>query len=266
MGPWIAAQPLSTLAVVVAAAFIGLTIASSALGFAVERLLRARRIWDVPLDPGQYRFELVGNLKFLAVHIPLATLFLGEGWLRFGEGSALLTFVGMYVGFQLYYYGLHRALHHRSLVRFHRWHHRSRVTTPLSGQSMGVVEALGYAVGYYALPALVGHLGAESSISISAEGWLAYVGYNVFGNIFGHSNVELGPPMVRSRLVSVLQPPYVYHALHHARWVGNYGFASTGLDRLFGSEFGDWRALHRRVLDGRPLPTLKIRDEGGENG
>ena len=253
MEAWLLALPWPHLLVVVASAFLGL----SALGFAAERLFAGRRIWDVPLDPGQYRLELRGNLNFLAVQIPAATALLAPGWLRFADGSGPLTFVGMYFGFQLYYYGLHRALHHRALVRFHRWHHRSRVTTPLSGQSMSVVEALGWAIGYYALPALAAALGAP----IDFSGWLAYLAFNVFGNIFGHSNVELGNPLTARRLVSLFQPPYLYHALHHARWTGHYGFASTGLDRLLGTEFPDWRPLLRQVLGGAPLTSLKARAE-----
>ncbi|MEZ4382302.1 MAG: sterol desaturase family protein [Nannocystaceae bacterium] len=259
MDAWIESLSLPALFAAVACAFVGVALASSALGFVAERLLRRRRIWDVGLDPGQYRFELVGNLKYLAVHVPMATAFIGLGWLRFGDGSALATFAGMYFGFQLYYYGLHRALHHRALVRFHRWHHRSRVTTPLSGLSMGVVEALGYGVGFYVLPAALSQLGAAPWLDL--DGWLAYMVFNNAGNVFGHANIELGGPVSRLRAVSVFQPPYVYHALHHARWVGHFGFASTGYDALFGSEFPDWRALHRRVCDGRPLPHLRHRAE-----
>ncbi len=64
-------------------------------------------------------------------------------------------------------------------------------------------------------------------------------------------------------LVSLVSPPFLYHALHHARWTGHYGFASAGLDGLLGTEFPDWRALHDRILAGRPLESLKTRGDGG---
>ncbi len=260
MGPWLASLSLPTLAAVVTGAFIGFAMITSGLGFAAERALRDRRIWAVPLDPGQYRFELFGHLKFFAVHIPAMIAFLHFGWLRFGDASVFLTFAGVFLGFQPYYFLLHWALHRRSLIRFHRWHHRSRVTTPLSGLSMGFVEAIGYAVAYYALPAL-----ASQIAPISAEGWALFVAFNVFGNVFGHANVEMmRGAAVRTRLVSCFAPPYIYHGLHHARWVGHYGFGSTGLDRLLGTEFPDWRALHRQVDEGRPLESLKTRNGGTE--
>jgi sterol desaturase/sphingolipid hydroxylase (fatty acid hydroxylase superfamily) len=124
---------------------------------------------------------------------------------------------------------------------------------------MGVVEALGYGVGFYVLPAALSQLGATPWLAF--DGWLAYMVFNNAGNIFGHANIELGAPISGLRVVSIFQPPYVYHALHHARWVGHYGFASAGYDALFGTEFADWRELHRRVYSGRPLPRLKFRGD-----
>ena len=255
MGPWLASLSLPALFAVVTAAFLGMTLLSSGLGFACERLLRARRIWAVPLDRGQYRFELLGNLIFLPIQIAAFTAVLYAGAIRFDDdASPLLTFAICYVGFLVYYYPLHLLLHRRRWVRFHRWHHRSRVTTPLTGQSMGPVEAIAWAIGYLAIPAL-----ASLVLPISAGGFVAHVVYNVFGNIFGHSNFEMVNPLSRTRLASIFTPPFVYHALHHARWTGNYGFGSTGLDWVFGSEFGDWRRLAAKVIDGEPLRSLKER-------
>ncbi|MEZ4452100.1 MAG: sterol desaturase family protein [Nannocystaceae bacterium] len=257
MGPWIASLSLPALFAAVVAFFLGLTVISTGFGFALERALRSRRIWDVPLDPGQYRFELVGNLAYLGVQIVAFTAALHLGLLRFDDGaSALLTFFVIYFGFQLYYYWLHRLMHRRRWVHLHRWHHRSRVTTPLSGQSMSVGEAIGWAIGYLGVPALAGLW-----IPISAEGFVAYVAFNVYGNIVGHANVEMVNPLARARLVSIFTPPFIYHALHHARWTGHYGFASTGLDRLFRTEFADWRAIAVRVDGGTPLRSLKERIE-----
>jgi len=252
---WLTAISLTELLFWVAGAFIGLSALSTAIGFLLERLLRHRKIWRVPLDPGQYLFELRGNLAFLAVHIAVVVAAIHLGWLRFGDASPALTWLALYFGFQLYYYPMHRALHHRALVRFHRWHHRSRVTTPLSGQSMSVIEALGWTLGYIGLPALYSQLIAP----ISAEGWVAYLAFNVYGNIVGHANVELMSALSRRRLVSLFTPPFLYHALHHARWTGHYGFASSTLDHLLHTEFSDWRPLHERVAAGRALESLKER-------
>lgn len=257
MGPWLASLSLPALLGVVAGFFIGLGAFTSALGLLGERLFAGRRIWAVPLDPGQIRFELIGSLAYLGVQIVGFVAAIGLGWLRFGEASWFPTFAALFVGFQVLYYGLHWAMHRRSWVRIHRWHHRSRVTTPFSGLSMSVPEAIGWWF-CYVIPAGVFMLFAP----LSAEGLAIYLAFNVFGNIIGHANFEPTTAASHQRLVSIFSPPFAYHALHHARWTGHYGFGSTMMDALLGTEFPDWRAVHARILAHRPLESLKTRVDG----
>ena len=240
--------------------FVALTLLGTALGYLLEWVFRARRIWAVPLDEGQLRTELIGNVVFLMVTITTFTWALSTRWMRFGEdsGAAIaLTFVVIYLAFQLYYYGFHRALHDRRWVRFHRWHHKSRVTTPLSGQSMSLVEALGWMVGYVAIPACLSQV-----MPISFDGWALYIAYNVLGNIAGHANVEPIPPLPGLRYASVISNVYTYHALHHARWNGNYGFATALMDRVCRTEWPDWPELHARTAHGNPMPDLHTKGNG----
>jgi sterol desaturase/sphingolipid hydroxylase (fatty acid hydroxylase superfamily) len=248
------------LAWIVTASFLGLTLLSSALGYALEYALRERRVFALPLDPGQTRVELIGNLVFLAVAIPSFSVVLHLHLIRFADATALrtlLTFVAMYLGFQASYYALHRALHTRSLVRFHRWHHRSRVTTPLSGQSMDAVEAVGWMLCYLGVPALM-----SRALPLSFDGFFLYILYNVFGNIFGHANVEPVPAMPGLRYFTLLNNVFTFHSLHHARWTAHYGFATALFDRIFGTEWDDWMALHRSTSTGHPLPSLHTRGDG----
>lgn len=256
MDAWLASLSLPALVAVVAGAFIGLTIFTTASGFALERALRHRRIWDVPLDPGQYRFEAIGNLAYLGVNIVAFVAAIRLGLIPFADGSPLLSFAISFFGFQVYYYFLHRLMHRRAFVRFHRWHHRSRVTTPLTGLSMSVVEAIGWAAGYLVVGAI-----AARFVDFSAEGFYAYVAFNVYGNILGHANAEVPNPLARTRLGSLFSPPFLYHALHHARWTGHYALGTTVFDRLLGTEWEDWPALHARVIEGAPMESLKARGD-----
>jgi lathosterol oxidase len=121
---------------------------------------------------------------------------------------------------------------------------------------MSWFEILGWAVGYCLLPLLVSRI-----IPLSIEGWAAYMFINMLGNIIGHGNVELMPGVPRIADVAWTANPSVYHALHHARWNGHYGFQSVALDRLFGSEFSDWPELHRRISEHQPLPALNTRGD-----
>lgn len=248
-----------TLSLAVAAALIALTINGSLTGFAMERALAKRKIFDVPLFEGQYRFELIGNAVFIAVMTAAITVALRTGALRLTERSAVggaATFFAMLLGFQVYYWFLHRAMHTEALLPMHRWHHRSQVTTPLTGQSVSVLEALGWAVGLVAIPSAI-----SQAIALSFWGWAGYLIFNVTGNVVGHSNIEPTLPIAARRGPTWLVNTFLYHALHHARWNGHYSFQAALMDRLLGTEWSDWPALYAKIDGGTPLRSLNERGE-----
>ena len=247
------------LAGVVLAFFLTLTVANVALGFALERAMPKRKIFAVPLAKGQLGHELVGNAVFLGVTAVTVTGALGSGVIRFGEESfarGAATFAVMLLGFQVFYYFLHRAMHVRALLRFHRWHHESQVTTPLSAQSVSFVEACGWMFGYVALP-----LALSLVAPLSFWGLAGYLAFNVSGNIVGHANVEPNAPAAASRGATLFANVFVYHALHHARWTGHYSFQAATMDRLFGTEYRDWPELYARVSQGKALTSLQERGD-----
>ena len=259
MPDFLRAASTATLALYVALFFGGLTVANLAMGFAAERALPGKRIFAVPLAKGQLGHELAGNVIFLGVTIATFTAALGSGVVRFGDESwarGAGTFFALVVGFQVFYYGLHRAMHHRALLFTHRWHHKSQVTTALSAQSMGPFEAVFWMLGYVGLPLAFSYL-----VPISFYGWTAYMAFNVSGNIVGHANVELASPANGTRAASLFANPWVYHALHHARWTGHYSFQAALMDRIGRTEFADWPALFHRVREGRALESLKARGD-----
>lgn len=226
-------------------------------GFAVffERFATRFRIFDVDAPVDQLRHERRAYVRFLVLLATCATPFLGLGWIRFGaEGplSIALTFAAIWTGFEIYYYALHRALHTKPLYRFHAYHHESRVTTAWTGQSLSVVEALGWIAGLLVVPTLLSLVAPLSWI-----GFLVYFVANTFVNVAGHANVELNP--ISARAATWLVHPWLYHALHHARFKNHYAFASTFMDRLFGTEWKDWQELHGRVIAGEALPSLNER-------
>ncbi len=234
----------------------GVSLLSTAIGAVLERWPSGRRrVWAIEVSPAQLRAERRRYAAFVLILASLATLWLRAGLIRFGgEGiaHAALSFGLMWIGFQVYYYGLHRLLHTRVLYRFHAAHHASRVTTAWSGQSLGLVEALGWIAGLLVLPALIGLV-----VPLSPAGCLAYFVANTFVNVVGHANVELNPLSRRS--LTWLAHPWTYHALHHARFDRNYAFASPLMDRLFGTEWADWPELHARVFAGEALTSLNAR-------
>ncbi len=247
---------LSVVAVV-AAFFVVNTAVGLAIGYALERWSK-KRVWSVPLDPGQTKHEVAGNVVFVVVAVAVCSAAFVAVDFGAGDsaGAVAATVFAFFFSFQLWFYVMHRALHAKALVRFHRWHHVSRVTTPLSGQSVSVVEALLWMVGYAGIPLLLSLLHP-----ISFAGVVAYLSFNVVGNIVGHANVEVVPPSTTLWWRSTVATVFTYHALHHARWTGHYGYASTWADRLFRSEWRDWPALHQQVWSGQPMKSLKERVE-----
>lgn len=234
---------------------LGCTATGLGVGYALERYT-TRRVWALPLPDGQVAHELRGNLYFLAVVVPACAGVWWAGWVNIASGTAreVLTFFGFFLAFQGYYYALHRLLHTPRLVRFHRWHHESRVTTPLSGQSVSLVEAVGWAIGYAGLPVLM-----SLATPLGFWGIVAYLAFNIIGNIAGHANAEVVPPSKWLWYRSTVGTVFTYHALHHARWTGHYGFASTWADRIFATEWPDWIRLHEKVWRGSPMTSLKER-------
>ena len=90
MPPELIALSFSRLALTVFAFFAGMTVVSVAMGFAVERALAgSRKIFDLPLFEGQYRFELLGNAVFVVIATVTVTLALRAGVVRFGPSSML---------------------------------------------------------------------------------------------------------------------------------------------------------------------------------
>lgn len=241
--------------------YVGCTCVGLALGFGLERALPGRRIFADPLSPGQLAHELRGNVTFVAIAVATTTAALATSAIRFDAGSsAVATFFAMHVGFQLWFYGMHRALHHPSLVRFHRHHHVSVVTTPLSGQSTSAAEALGWMVGYVGLPILLSRVAP-----LSSSGLLAYLAFNVVGNVMGHANVEIVARAPGLRVRSLVATVFTYHALHHLRWNGHFGFEATWTDRLFGTEYPDWIPLYEQVTEGHALRCAEVRTPRAES-
>ncbi|MBX3272299.1 MAG: sterol desaturase family protein [Sandaracinaceae bacterium] len=264
MGSWLTSLGFAEALALVAAYSIGLTLFSLAAGFSAERAMqrRGRAIFAVPLKRGQLRTEALGTALFHAVWIPSAAALLASGWLRAGEGALLevATFFGSMIGFQAFYWFLHRAMHLRPLFFIHRWHHESLVTTPLTGFSMSPLEAIGWVVGFLG-PLVVGSLAG----GVGVWGYLAFLTFAWYGNIVGHANAELMPAPTSTRWGSRLfSNPIAYHALHHARFDRHYGFATAWMDAIFGTQWEDWIEVSERARAGRPLTKIRERARGAE--
>lgn len=257
MSRWLSSLSFLEALAWAAAFFVGLTLFSLASGYATERRYwkLGRKVFDVPYKRGQVRTEILGNVLFHLVWIPAFAAVVASGVLEWGSGVLLelVTFFVSIATFQAYYWLLHRAMHWRPLFFVHKWHHESLVTSPLTGFSMSPLEAIGWVVGFI-LPAFaLSQIGA-----VGAWGWLGFLAFAWYGNIAGHANAEYMPAFVSSQWGSRLfANPISYHSLHHARFERHYGFATSWMDAIFGTQWPDWIAVSERVRGGEPLTKLR---------
>jgi sterol desaturase/sphingolipid hydroxylase (fatty acid hydroxylase superfamily) len=235
-----------------------LTAFSLVTGFALERaaVKRGQKVYAVALRPGQLAHEALGTALFHGVFVPIATVVVVRGGIRFSDGwlANVLGYVCGWYGFMSLYYFAHRLMHTRRLRWMHHWHHRSHVTTPLTGISMHPVEALLWTALLLGPSVLLSSLGL-----LGFYGWLLFFVMFWTGNIVGHANAEIFGLRVTRWMSILFSNPISYHSLHHARYDRHYGFATALMDRLFGTEWNDWAQVHERALHNQPLKSLSER-------
>jgi sterol desaturase/sphingolipid hydroxylase (fatty acid hydroxylase superfamily) len=249
--------PFGLLVLVCAVAISLLVAAALAAGFLLERQIGdRRRIFALERRDGQLRWETIGTVRFVALASIAFAALLKIVPTAPSTVASFGTTVGVcWVAFEIYYWGLHRWMHSDAGYRFHKFHHESRVTSPMTGYSMSTTESLGWLVGLIGIPLLLGFM-----MPISIEGLVTYhVLYQVPGNVIGHANVDFFPPAAAKRINSWISHPTLYHSLHHARFVNHYSFGSSFMDRLLGTEWKDWPALHAKVTSGQPLESFSER-------
>ncbi len=219
-----------------------------------------RAIYDLPFQDGQIRRELRNSLH-TPIHavILLACLLLGlfanRGWPSFWLSLLVTT-----VWAEIWHYGSHRAFHLKALHWIHVERHKSRLNSPFTAISFSFLEKLIFDVGLLGVLAIVDR-GFYRLNFFSIAVW--YIAYLVI-NSFSHANFELRPRGFNSRLGRLLTST-TYHSLHHSRYTGNYGLATRVMDKIFRTEWDDYRPLYDRVArDKKPL--TKLRERVAPNG
>jgi sterol desaturase/sphingolipid hydroxylase (fatty acid hydroxylase superfamily) len=94
---------------------------------------------------------------------------------------------------------------------------------------------------------------------ISFYGIVAYYIFYFITNTLGHSNFEIRDPgYAKTWIGKVINTP-TYHAMHHARYVKNYGLITSTLDRMFNTMWEDYDKVQTRAAAEEPLTKLSER-------
>ena len=151
-----------------------------------------------------------------------------------GPMVAVAWLAGLIAWNDLWFYGVHRALHTPWLYRHvHAVHHRSVDVTPMSSYAFHGVEAL--LVTGWILPAAL-----LAPIPLPVLGAAQALG--LFNNVMSHLGFELLPAWWTRAPILGWTNTATFHSLHHQKFRGNYGLFPRVWDRLFGTEVDGYEA------------------------
>ena len=218
---------------------------------------KVKRIYNLEASQDQLQEELNNSFFTSPLHAALIGLALYSGLLTDFDTTIInfiYTFVIVFVWTEIWHYFSHRAMHHKALLFIHREHHKSKITNPISSISFSFLEKLIFSVGIIVPVAGLSHI-----FPISFYGIYAYYLFYFVTNVIGHSNIEIRKPgYTKTWIGKVINTP-TYHAMHHARYVKNYGLITSTLDRMFNTMWEDYDKVQTRAASEQPLSKLSER-------
>ena len=191
-----------------------------------------------------YLTQITKGFLILFFDTSVAVLLIQTGVFRFSPAgfiSSVATVLLLFVWVEIYFYYSHRLLHHPKLFWIHRHHHQAMVMNPWTSLSFSFLERGILLFGVTLLPAIF-----SQWIAFPLQAYTAYFLINYIMNVFGHLNAEVVPQtFVKSSFGKFFFTP-TYHALHHIRYKGHFGLFTSALDKLHGTYFKDYEAVHMK--------------------
>ena len=239
---------------------IFLAVANHLIVFAfilIYKNKRVKRIYGIDPSDEQLKEELKNSFLTSPLHAMLIGLAFYSGFLKDWENTWFnfaYTFAIVFIWTEIWHYFSHRAMHTKALLFIHREHHKSKVTNALSSISFSFLEKFIFSVGIIAPVAAL-----SAVMPISFYGICAYYVFYFITNVIGHSNIEIRKPGYANTWIGKVLNTPSYHAMHHARYVKNYGLITSTLDRLFNTMWEDYDKVQSRAASDQPLTKLSER-------
>jgi Delta7-sterol 5-desaturase len=214
-----------------------------------------RKVYEVPLAPGQLAREIRNSFLTTPVHALILAFFVETGLLNSAPeamGAIVSTFILTFVWTEVWHYVSHIAMHQPSLHFLHREHHLSRATNVWTSVSFSYLEKFIFSLGIIGFIAAISHV-----MPVSVYGVATYYVYYFLTNTLGHANIEIRSENYASTVMGKVLNTPAFHAMHHARYIKNYGLMTPILDRMFGTAWQDSNEVQRRAATRQPLQNLK---------
>jgi len=150
----------------------------------------------------------------------------------------------LFIMHDLYFYIMHRIMHHPSLFKYiHLVHHKSTNPSPWAAYAFHPLEAIieqGIVViFYFTLPIHISHLAI-------------FFLFSIVYNVYGHLGYELYPKGFNKTWIGRWINTSVNHNQHHQYFKGNYGLYTLIWDRIFGTIRKDYDAQFETISKRQP--------------
>lgn len=215
-------------------------VLAGVLGGIYSGYFRARKI-----QSNGFRWRIFRNeVLFAAINVAVSGFLLGgptkylqhHGIIRFNAGPAspwaiALEYILYFVGFDTWFYWLHRAMHVEPLYSLiHKLHHRSISPNPLTTLSVSPLESLvngGWTPIFTLLMTVISPVHRATMALIAPT-------YIVMG-LYVHSGIEFLPSWWNKSRLTKWFISATFHDQHHRYFKGNYGGYTTIWDRICGT-------------------------------
>lgn len=150
----------------------------------------------------------------------------------------------LFIMHDLYFYIMHRIMHHPSLFKYiHLVHHKSINPSPWAAYAFHPLEAIieqGIVIiFYFTLPIHISHLAI-------------FFLFSIIYNVYGHLGYELYPKGFNKSWFGKWINTSINHNQHHQFFKGNYGLYTLIWDRLFGTIRKDYDGQFENVSKRQP--------------
>ena len=144
------------------------------------------------------------------------------GWIYYCLAFPIMLFMH-----DLYFYIMHRIMHHPSIFKYvHLVHHQSTNPSPWAAYAFHPLEAIVeqgiVVIFYFTIPIHITHLAI-------------FFFFSIIYNVYGHLGYELYPKGFSRTTIGKWINTSVNHNQHHQYFKGNYGLYTLIWDRIFGT-------------------------------